>query len=557
MTAPLPVDIRDLRAGYGKAEVLSGIDLSIEPGGRIVLLGPNGAGKTTLLRCLLGLLRPTTGSVCLWGIDPAKPKTRRDLLRRVGASLESPVLPARVLALEWMEHHATLSGLPSPRDAARELLRSWDLPESMDTDKLSQGQRQRLLVARCLLHRPDLLILDEPAAHLDPTAREEFWAYLETWRASTGATLLVSSHQLEEAADRGGEWIVMGEGKILHRGPANTFAEIFPSSRLLRLDQPRTSEQIHQILSPYRCAVGSDGIQPSREFRLRPTNGSEDHPSILRALVESGVGVVALGEDSISLREAYRSCLGEATVPDRETRSFQFDRHPPLPESTISDILSAARLHGRGLLRERRLLLPFAVLLLLLCGGILLGFPPLAPSSIVSSLLAMAALLPCGLAAGLAADLVAGERERKSLETQLSLPTPFGRILFGNALSILVPGQILSILAVVSASAAFLRTGNIPDVAALAAIVLALAPASLGLAVTIGIVFSLRATSTRSAAQFSTLSTLPLLALSQGLPLLLPGHILPWICGAAGLAALTALLGWKISRSLSPERLLR
>jgi ABC-type Na+ efflux pump permease subunit len=169
----------------------------------------------------------------------------------------------------------------------------------------------------------------------------------------------------------------------------------------------------------------------------------------------------------------------------------------------------------------------------------------------------MAALLPCGLAAGLAADLVAGERERKSLETQLSLPTPFGRILFGNALSILVPGQILSILAVVSASAAFLRTGNIPDVAALAAIVLALAPASLGLAVTIGIVFSLRATSTRSAAQFSTLSTLPLLALSQGLPLLLPGHILPWICGAAGLAALTALLGWKISRSLSPERLLR
>lgn len=557
MTAPLPVDIRDLRAGYGGKEVLSGIDLSVEPGGRIVLLGPNGAGKTTLLRCLLGLLKPSTGSVRLRGVDPSAPATRRDLLSRVGASLENPVLPPRVSALEWMEHHAALAGLSSPRDAAREVLHVWDLPEGIFAEKLSQGQRQRLLVARCLLHRPELLVLDEPAAHLDPSAREEFWSHLGTWRASTGAALLVSSHQLEEAAERGGEWIVMATGKILHRGPAKSFAEAFAGSRLLRLDRPRDPGALRRILSPLGCVVDGDGGSSSGEFRLRPSNGEADHPRILRALVEADIGVVALGEDATSLREAYRICLGEAPAQDPRTHAFPVGSAPTFPTSAASDMFSSARLHGRGLVRERRLLLPFAILLLLLCGGALAAFPQGAPLYATSSLLAIAALLPCGLAAGLAADLVAGERERKSLETQLSLPTPFGRILSGEALSILVPGQVLSMVAVSAAAAVLLRTGNRPDAAASAAIVLGFAPAAMAFAVAIGVIFSLRATSARSAAQFSTLSTLPLLALSQALPHLVPGPVVPWICGAAGLAVLASILSWKIALSLSPERLLR
>ena len=557
MTSPAPVDIRGLRAGYGGAEVLSGIDLAVEPGARIVLLGPNGAGKTTLLRCLLGLMRPLDGSVRLWGCDPADPRTRRDLLRRVGASLESPILPAHVRALEWMEHHATLSGLPNPRNAAREVLGSWDLPEGMDADKLSQGQRQRLLVARCLLHRPELLLLDEPAAHLDPSAREEFWTYLESWRRATGAALMVSSHQLEEAVDRGGEWIVMGAGRILHRGPAETFVEAFSGSRLLRTDAPRHLAEIRHILSPSGCAVEIAGADPSSELRLRPLRGSKDHPGILRALAEAGIGVTALGEDALSLREAYRACLGQSRSPGPEPRAIPSDLAPFAKASPFSDIRSSARLHLRSLLRERRLLLPFAILVLLLCGGILLAFPSGAPSYAVSSLLAMAAILPCGLAAGLAADLVAGERERKSLETQFTLSTPFGRLLSGGAISIALPGQILSTLAVFVAGTALLRTGNVPSPAATVAIVLGFAPAALGLSIGVGILFSLRATSARAAAQFATLSTLPLLVLAQALPHLVAGGALPWICGAAGLAVLATLLFGKISRSLSPERLLR
>jgi len=194
---------------------------------------------------------------------------------------------------------------------------------------------------------------------------------------------------------------------------------------------------------------------------------------------------------------------------------------------------------------------------LLLCGGILLAFPADAPTYAVSALLAMAAILPCGLEAGLAADLVAGERERKSLETQFTLSTPFGRLLSGGALSIALPGQILSTLAVFVAGMALLRTGNSISPATIAAIVLCFAPAAVGLSVGVGILFSLRATSARAAAQFSTLSTLPLLVLAQALPHLFPGVVLPWICGGAGLAVLAALLLWKISRSLSPERLLR
>lgn len=553
----LPIGIHGLRAGYGGTEILSGIDLSLSPGSHTLLLGPNGAGKTTLLRCILGLLAPAGGSVRLWGKSPSDPSTRTSLLRRVGASLESPTLPPRVRAGEWLEHFARLAGVGEPRREARELLRRWDIPERTDAERLSQGQRQRLLTVRCLLHRPKLLVLDEPAAHLDPGAREEFWTFLESWRKAHGAALLVSSHQLEEAADRGGDWVVLGRGRILHTGPASNFTREFPGTRSLRLDRPLDAGALEQILSSTGCSVVECAPGPSTEFRLRPARGAADQPAVARAIVDAGLGIVSLGEDSTSLREAYKACLGEEPSPTRAAAAAVPGSGPQSPPSAISDILSCALLHGKGLARERRMLLPYAVLTATLCGGILLAMPPGAPASPRDALLALASFLPCGLAAALAADLVAGERERHGLESLLALPTPYRRILAGGALSVFALGQILSTLAVLAAAAALARTGNTPDPLPFAAIALLVSPAGMAVSVATGAAFSLRSASVRTATQLSTLSTLPLLALSQMFPFLLPGPIRPWIALALGLFLAATLLCALIGRKISPERILR
>lgn len=538
-----PIVIQGLVAGYGDAPVLDGVDLVLERGRKILLLGPNGAGKTTLLRCILGLLPARSGTVRLWGADPADSRARTALIARCGVGLEAPRSAMKISSLEWARYHASLAGSTDPLRSAQQALDLWSIPDHRLVEDLSLGERQRLETSRALLHEPELLLLDEPTAHLDPGARDKFWTSLDRWCELREASVLVSTHQLEEAADRGDEWVVLGAGRILHRGASDAFLQDFPCTRRLILRTPISLETLQAKVSD---AVLGANVLPQGPtancFRLWTPAGRQDLPTIVSRLCADGIELLGIGEDTTSFRESYACCLG-TPPPSRATLPVGPPRHPASDWATAK---ASALLHLRGLSREKRLLIPFAIML----GVLVLAFAWIPPGAFSSSLLALGAVLPGGLAAGLAADLVAGERDRRSLDTSLSLPVPFGAIVRGRALAILSSAIALSwislaVLASVTGSASV----ELFPIAGF------LAPGAMSFCVALGTWVSMRSQNVRTAAQLSTLATLPLIALVQSLPMAMDGQILPWMAGGLLLWVATALLGFSISRQLQPKRL--
>jgi len=200
------VAVRDVRRSFGPVQAVRGISLRAAPGEVTALVGPNGAGKTTLLLILATLLTPDAGELRVAGHDPV---TEPDAVRaRMGWSPDFFGMYDNLTAREYLEFFAAAYRLPraAARDRAAELLELARLAEYGDqpVHVLSRGQKQRLALTRALVHRPAVLLLDEPAAGLDPHSRVELRVLLRRL-AAEGAAVLVSSHilsDLEEMADR-------------------------------------------------------------------------------------------------------------------------------------------------------------------------------------------------------------------------------------------------------------------------------------------------------------------------------------------------------------------
>jgi len=202
MTTPA-VEVSGLVRRYGEREVLSGVELALEPGRTLVVFGPNGAGKTTLLRVLATLLRPHAGTVRVLG--SALPEEDWAVRGRVGFVGHEPLLYRELTARENLRFHARLHGVAE--DRVRELLDQVALTERADEPlrTLSRGMVQRVAVARAVLHEPELLLLDEPYANLDPAAIELLAPLIG---ASCGCTRVLCSHDPSGGLD--GADVVLG-----------------------------------------------------------------------------------------------------------------------------------------------------------------------------------------------------------------------------------------------------------------------------------------------------------------------------------------------------------
>jgi len=215
MRAPLsdlPVMLQDVRMASGKVTILDSVSLTISPGAPTVLIGPNGSGKTTLLRVLMGLLTPTSGRVTWGGRENAPPERRAIVFQRpvmLRRSAEANVRyalgrddPARIAELLAL---VGLSGLE--RRSAR---------------RLSGGEQQRLALARALARDPELLLLDEPAASLDPAATK---AIEDTVRAvaARGVKVMMSTHDLGQAKRLAGDVVLLHRGRVIETGAASGF----------------------------------------------------------------------------------------------------------------------------------------------------------------------------------------------------------------------------------------------------------------------------------------------------------------------------------------------
>ncbi|HEX4104837.1 MAG TPA: ABC transporter ATP-binding protein [Rhizomicrobium sp.] len=297
------IKIRDLVFEYPTARALDGVSLDVAPKAITALVGPNGAGKTTLMRLIAALDTPYAGSVAIDGLDTRHEP--RAVHRKLGYLPDFFGLYDGLSVRRCLTYAARAHGLAAPEaDAAvMEAAESVGLADRMDqaAGALSRGLRQRLAIAQALVHRPKLLLLDEPAAGLDPAARRDLSRLLLSLR-DKGMTLVVSSHILAELEDYSDHMVIIDHGHVAggtaFKGAQLVIALATPDVRLGDfLVQQAGIEILQADTSRARVVCGG---------------GADRRASLLQALIGAGFAVSDFGEDRHALEDLYFAQLGRS-----------------------------------------------------------------------------------------------------------------------------------------------------------------------------------------------------------------------------------------------------
>jgi ABC-2 type transport system ATP-binding protein len=221
------VEVRNLRKSFGPVVAVDGIDFAVAAGSTTALLGGNGAGKTTTLSMLLGLLLPSSGSISVLGEDMVRHRYR--VLPRMNFSSPYVDLPHRLSVRQNLVVYGGLYGVPDLKGRIAELAGELELDEFLDrpAGKLSAGQKTRVALAKALLNKPDLLLLDEPTASLDPDTADWVRGYFQDYRDRTGATIMLASHNMTEVERMCDHVLIMKQGRIVDQGSPAALIERF------------------------------------------------------------------------------------------------------------------------------------------------------------------------------------------------------------------------------------------------------------------------------------------------------------------------------------------
>jgi ABC-2 type transport system ATP-binding protein len=296
----LAIETRDLTKTYGRVVAVDRLNLSVERGEIFGFLGPNGAGKTTTMRMLLGLVRPTSGSARMLGMDigahlPA-------ILARTGSIIENPTFYPYLSGRDNLRALARLSRIPE--DGIPAILALVDLTGTADRkfSTYSLGMKQRLAVGSALLHDPDLLILDEPANGLDPAGIVEMRALMKRLKEE-GHTVLVSSHVLHEIEQICDRIAILNRGRVVVQGRVE---ELLGSRDLieLRIEPAEEAEAVLRALS-WVHGVTRDG---DRLLVAAPLAHAAD---LNRALAERGLYLSGLRPQERSLEQYFLDVTGD------------------------------------------------------------------------------------------------------------------------------------------------------------------------------------------------------------------------------------------------------
>jgi ABC-2 type transport system ATP-binding protein len=222
------IQVDSLGHRYGSRMALDGVSFDVRPAEIFGLLGPNGSGKTTLFRILSTLMVPSSGGARIAGFDPVTQPNQ--VRRRIGVVAQAQSVDVKLTATENLMHQGHLYGLSGARLKHRiaDMLERVGLSDRANdlVETFSGGMQRRVELAKGLMHRPSVLLLDEPTTGLDPGARRDLWLYLDSLREHEGVTVLVTTHLMEEA-ERCGRLAILSHGKLVGLGtPAELKSEI-------------------------------------------------------------------------------------------------------------------------------------------------------------------------------------------------------------------------------------------------------------------------------------------------------------------------------------------
>jgi ABC-type multidrug transport system ATPase subunit len=301
------IETRGLEKRFGQTLAVDAVDLQVRARAVTGFLGPNGAGKTTTIRMLLGLLRPTSGMISILGM--AMPAERRRIAANVGALVETPCHYDNLTGRENLEITRRLLGL-APAEVGRVLdLVDLAAAAGQRVGGYSLGMRQRLGIARALLGRPRLLVLDEPTNGLDPDGIMEVRTLIRSFPERDNVSVLVSSHLLAEVEQTVEHVALLWQGRLVAQAPLR---ELLARSGRRIVVGSATPQKAAAVLE--RHGFRSKGHGPG-EFQILG-EGAAQAARINALLVENGIAIHKLCEEQPTLEDAYRAL----TAPDAGLR---------------------------------------------------------------------------------------------------------------------------------------------------------------------------------------------------------------------------------------------
>lgn len=302
--------IENLVKNYGKCRALNGLSMEVKKGELFGFIGPNGAGKTTTIKIMAGLLRADSGHVYLDGKDALKDADK--LKQKIGYVPDNFGVYDNLKAIEYMEFYASTYGLVGKEVQKRcyELMEQVGLEGRGEVyvDELSRGMQQRLCLARAMIHKPDILILDEPASGLDPRSRFEMKMILKElcWK---GATILISSHILSELAEMCSSIGIIKKGELLQQGSIEEIVSAVNISNPILLhvcdEQKKTLEFLKE--NPLVQTLAIDG----KEFQFTFTGSVKEEAELLQQMIQQGIQVLSFGRKRDNLETIFMQLTKE------------------------------------------------------------------------------------------------------------------------------------------------------------------------------------------------------------------------------------------------------
>ena len=300
------IQTENLTKEFDGVRVVDALTFEVAPGELFALLGPNGAGKTTTVRMLACLIAPTSGRATVTG--RAVQADCDEIRARVGLLTEAPGLYERLSAWQNLMIFARLYGVDQPDAQVARYLKLLGLWERRDdaTGSFSKGMKQKVAIARALLHEPDLLFLDEPTSGLDPSAAKTVRDFLEALK-SEGRTIFLTTHNLDEAerlADRIG---VLNRHLVALDTPERLRQRLFGQRTHVRLDAPDPV-----LRDVAERVAGVQGARWEGETLVVELAGpAAQTPALVAALVHAGARIQAVSEERASLERVYLQLVGE------------------------------------------------------------------------------------------------------------------------------------------------------------------------------------------------------------------------------------------------------